>query len=117
MEWFTKVIKQYADFSGRARRQEYWMFYLFYIIFAIVIGVVEGIIGSPGIVGIIYTLALLIPSIAVGVRRLHDTGRSGWWMLLLFIPLVGALILLIFFVQEGEKEDNGYGADPKMVAA
>lgn len=117
MEWFIKVIKQYADFSGRARRQEYWMFFLFYIIFAVVIGIIEGIVGSPGVLGMVYSLGLLIPSLAVGARRLHDTGRSGWWMLLLLVPLIGGLILLIFFVQEGEAEENSYGADPKLTVA
>lgn len=113
MEWYLSVLKNYAGFSGRARRQEYWMFLLFNMIIAFVLGFIEGIFGSPGIIGMLYSLAVLIPSIAVSMRRLHDTGRSGWWMLIGFIPVLGAIVLLIFFVQDSMQGENQYGPSPK----
>ena len=118
MEWMLMPLRRYADFSGRSRRKEYWMFVLGWIIGFIVLMLVEGMLGLSGSLGLygpltaLFALAILIPSIAVGVRRLHDTGRSGWWMLIGLIPLVG-LILLIFFVTEGTKGPNAYGPDPK----
>ena len=114
MEWYLAVLKQYAVFSGRARRKEYWMFCLFNLIIAIVLAVIEGVVGSPGIVGMIYSLAVLVPSIAVGIRRLHDTGRTGWWLLIALIPLIGAIVLIIFTVQDSDEGDNAYGPNPKL---
>lgn len=113
MEWYLAVLKNYAGFSGRARRKEYWMFLLFNMIIALVLGFIEGLFGSPGILGSIYSLAVLVPSIAVSMRRLHDTGRSGWWMLIGFVPLIGAAVLLIFFVQDSMQGSNQYGPSPK----
>ncbi|MFA7555181.1 MAG: DUF805 domain-containing protein [Spongiibacteraceae bacterium] len=118
MNWYLEVLKKYATFSGRARRKEYWFFALFNIIISIILGVIDGVTGSfdpatgVGVLGIIYSLAILIPSIAVAVRRLHDIGRSGWWLLIAFIPLIGAIVLLIFAVQDS-KADNEYGPNPK----
>ncbi len=112
MEWYLKVMKQYADFEGRARRKEYWMFVLFNMIFAFGVGIIDGLMGSMILSGI-YMLAIIIPSIAVGVRRLHDVGKSGWMMLVAFIPLIGGIWLLILFVTDGEPGDNLYGANPK----
>ncbi|SFC58648.1 DUF805 domain-containing protein [Pseudoalteromonas denitrificans] len=117
MEWYLDVLKKYAEFSGRARRKEYWMFMLFNFIVAFVIGFVEGIIGSGGIVGGLYSLAVLLPGIAVSVRRLHDTDRSGWWLLIGLVPIVGALVLLFFMVQEGKETENDFGSNPKLVTA
>ncbi len=77
MSWYLEVLKKYAVFDGRARRREYWMFFLFNVIIAFVLGFVEGIIGGPGVLGLLYSLAVLVPGIAVSMRRLHDTGRSG----------------------------------------
>ncbi len=114
MEWYLAVLKQYAVFTGRARRKEYWMFCLFNIIIAVVLAIIEGVVGSPGIVGMIYSLAVLVPSIAVGIRRLHDTGRTGWWLLIALIPLIGAIVLLIFTVQDSNEGDNAYGPNPKL---
>ncbi len=119
MEWATLPLKKYADFTGRSRRKEYWMFFLLVMVVAIVLSVVEGLLGLGGMVGGIYgpittlfLLATLIPSISVGIRRLHDTDRSGWWILLAFVPLVG-IVLLVFFVLEGTRGPNQYGPDPK----
>lgn len=123
MEWFLKVVRDnYANFNGRARRKEYWMFFLINMIISMtlyglaIIGTLSEIrilstIGF-GLYGL-YTLAMLIPSLAVGIRRLHDTGRSGWWLLIGFVPLIGAIVMLIFTVQEGDPCPNEYGEDPK----
>jgi len=117
MNWYLEVLKKYAVFGGRARRKEYWMFFLFNIIIAFVLGFVEGLAGGPGIVGMLYSLAVLIPGIAVSVRRLHDTGRSGWWLLIGLVPLIGAIVLLVFMVQDSNPGENQYGANPKTETA
>ena len=109
MNWYLEVLKNYAIFSGRARRKEYWMFFLFNLIFAFVVGFIGGLIKMP-ILGTLYTLAVLLPGIAVGIRRMHDTDHSGWWLLL---PIVN----LVFAVQEGTRGDNRFGLDPKVGTA
>jgi uncharacterized membrane protein YhaH (DUF805 family) len=106
MSWYLEVLKQYAVFGGRARRKEYWMFILFNVIIAFLLGFVEALFGGPGIIANIYSLAVIIPSIAVGIRRMHDTDHSGWWILL---PIVN----LVFAVTEGTRIDNRFGSDPK----
>ena len=108
MKYYLAVLKKYAVFSGRARRSEYWIFFLFNIIAAFVLGFIGGIIGDKGALGSIYQLAILIPSIAVGIRRMHDTNHSGWWILL---PIVN----FIFAVTEGDRSENRFGPDPKAV--
>lgn len=114
----TCLTEKYAGFSGRARRSEYWYFFLFTIIVGIVAGIIDGILGTQGkvgtlgLVGAITSLALLVPGIAVGIRRLHDTGRSGLWLLIGLIPLVGPIVLIVFFVQDSHA-DNQYGPNPK----
>lgn len=118
MHWYLEVLRKYAVFSGRARRQEYWMFFLINLVISFALGFVGGMIGlgadtGLSILTIIYTVVVLVPSLAVGVRRLHDTGRSGWWLLIALIPLLGALILLFFMVQDSEPRDNQYGPNPK----
>ncbi len=118
MNWYLKVLKNYVGFSGRARRKEYWMFVLFSIIVSLVLGLIDGVLGTAtwnqiGLLGGIYTLAVLTPSIAVGVRRLHDIDKSGWWMLIVFIPLIGAIVLLVWAVMEGTRGSNRFGSDPK----
>ena len=117
MEWYLAVLRNYAGFSGRARRTEYWMFVLFNIVIAIVLSILDALVLGSGILGTLYSLAVLIPSIAVGVRRLHDTGRVGWWLLIGLVPVVGFIVLLIFFVQDSQTGDNEYGANPKEEAA
>lgn len=122
MNWYLAVLKKYAVFSGRARRSEYWFFVLFNVIIGFVLGFIDGIfgLGNPeagvGVLGTIYSLAVLIPSIAVGVRRLHDTDRSGWWLLIGLIPLIGAIVLIVFFVMDSTPGDNRFGPNPKAVA-
>ena len=122
MNWFLSALKKYAVFSGRAQRAEYWYFILFYILIFIGLSFIDGMTGSfsaeagIGLLGGLYSLALLIPSLAVGVRRLHDTGRTGWWLLIGLIPLIGAIVLLVFFVQDSAPGENAYGANPKAAA-
>jgi len=117
MNWYLDVLKKYAVFSGRARRKEYWMFFLFNLIIVIAIGIVESIIGSAGVIGMLYSLAVLLPGIAVSIRRLHDTGRTGWWMLVGLVPVIGAIVLIIFMVQDSKPGPNPYGANPKGIGA
>lgn len=110
------VTKNYANFSARAPRSEYWLFTLFYIILSIVIGVVDGVLGMSfggyGILTIAFSLGLLIPSLAVAVRRLHDTDRSGWWVLITLIPLIGAIVFIVFACLPGTPGDNRFGPNP-----
>jgi uncharacterized membrane protein YhaH (DUF805 family) len=119
MQWYLKVLRQYADFNGRARRTEYWMFVLISTVIGIVLAVLDNVLGltfmqgSTGVLGLLYSLAVLVPSLAVGARRLHDTGRSGWLLLIMLIPLVGAIVLIVFLATAGNVGSNSYGPDPK----
>lgn len=125
MKWYIKVLKQYADFSGRARRKEYWMFFLINFLISFAIGFVSGFIAGINpestmasatiILPLAYSLAVFIPSIAVGVRRLHDTNRSGWWLLISLVPIIGFIVLIVFFVQDSQLGANQYGENPKGV--
>ena len=99
-------------FDGRARRKEYWFFILFNVIIALVLGFIDGLIGIQILSGI-YFLAVLIPGIAVAIRRLHDTDRSRWWLLIAFVPLIGAIIVLVLMVLEGTPGGNKYGPNPR----
>ena len=120
MNWYLKCLKQYADFSGRARRKEYWMYVLFYMIIAIVVHVIDVMLGwvtlefEMGVLGGLYSLCMFIPGLAVSVRRLHDIGKSGWNFSFILIPLAGAVVLLIWFCKEGERRGNAWGLDPKI---
>lgn len=114
MSWYLAVLKKYAVLSGRARRKEYWIFFLFNLIIVVVLGLVEGLLGigagsDRSILASIYQLAILIPAIAVGVRRMQDTDHSGWWLL---FPIVN----LVFACTEGTRGDNRFGSDPKAGA-
>lgn len=111
MNWYLHVLKNYATFDGRATRSEYWYFILFNIIISIVLSIIDEI-ATGGVLGIIYCLAVLIPFIAVATRRLHDINKSGWWQLIGLIPLIGAIVLLVFFCTDS-KENNLYGLNPK----
>ncbi len=113
MNWYLDVLKKYATFGGRARRKEYWMFFLFNLIIAVVLAVVDAVMGSAGVIGLLYSLAVLLPGLAVTVRRLHDTGRSGWWVLIAFLPIIGAIVLLVFMVLDSYPSNNEYGPNPK----
>ncbi len=119
MNWYLKVLKKYANFNGRARRTEYWMFFLFNIIFSVTAIFLDNIfdLARPqtvyGTIYLGYFLAVLIPSIAVVVRRLHDIGKSGFWIFVFLIPLIGGIWLFVMLVTEGKAGKNNYGPDPK----
>ncbi|MFD2445295.1 DUF805 domain-containing protein [Bacillus sp. CGMCC 1.16607] len=113
MHWYLKVLKNYVGFSGRARRMEYWMFVLFNLIISFILGFLEGMLDWPPLLSGLYSLAVLLPSLAVGVRRLHDTGRSGWWLLISLIPFVGWIIIIIFMFLDSDPGANEYGPNPK----
>ena len=117
MNWYFEVLKKYAVFSGRARRKEYWMFFLFNIIIIFVLSFIEGIAGrDESVLALLYILAILLPNLAVTVRRLHDTGKSAWWLLLGIVPLIG-LVLLVFMAQDSQAGGNQYGPNPKDTPA
>jgi uncharacterized membrane protein YhaH (DUF805 family) len=127
MNWYLQVLKNYAEFSGRARRKEYWMFVLFNLIFIITAGVLDNILGTTfkmdagygtqampyGWLYMLYALFVVIPSLAVAIRRLHDVGKSGWMILVALIPLIGAIWLIVLYCTAGDTGDNKYGPDPK----
>jgi uncharacterized membrane protein YhaH (DUF805 family) len=119
MHWYLLVLKKYTLFTGRSRRSEYWYFLLFNLIIALVLSFADSAVRKLlgfGLFYPIYALAVLVPSIAVSIRRLHDTDRSGWWLLLAFVPLVG-LVLIWFMAEEGNAGTNRYGQDPRLVIA
>tara|TARA_B110000503_G_C7041726_1_gene368503 strand:- start:598 stop:969 length:372 start_codon:yes stop_codon:yes gene_type:complete len=119
MNWYLKVLKQYADFNGRARRKEYWMFVLFNTLFSILAMIFDNVFGIAiegigyGPIYLLYVLAMMIPSLAVAVRRLHDVGKSGWMILISLIPIIGGIWLLVLFVTDGNPGENEHGANPK----
>ncbi|MDD5461536.1 MAG: DUF805 domain-containing protein [Methylococcales bacterium] len=119
MDWYLEALKKYAVFEGRARRKEYWFFILFNVLISMALGFVDRFIGNVnpetgiGVLSGIYTLGVMIPGIAVSVRRLHDTGRSGWWLLITFLPIIGAIIFFYFMVLDSDTESNEYGPSPK----
>ena len=108
MEWYLKVVRDnYANFSGRARRKEYWMFVLFNIIISMVLGFIFPMLQ------VVYSLAVLIPGFAVAVRRMHDVGKSGWFFLVGFIPIIGSIWIIFLMCKDSDSSDNAYGACPK----
>jgi uncharacterized membrane protein YhaH (DUF805 family) len=121
MNYYIGVLKKYTVFAGRAGRAEYWYFVLFNLIIYIVLGIIDQAIAGPsemgqpsgGILTGLYSLAVLLPSLAVGVRRLHDTNRTGWWLLISFVPIIGFIVLLVFMVQDSQPGANQYGPNPK----
>ena len=125
MNYWLAALEKYAVFSGRARRSEYWYFVLFNAIFGISWAIMAGFFGALGganhltieILAELFTLVTLLPAIAVAVRRLHDTGRSGWWCLLQLVPVVGTIVVLVFLVEDGQPGENLYGPNPKTLFA
>ena len=119
MNGYTTVMRRYFEVSGRSNRYEFWMFVLIYFIIAIVATVIDvGVLGhrfgeSPGIVSSIVTLVHFVPSITVGIRRLHDTDRSGWWILFVFVPLIGFIWLIVLYCFEGTLGNNRFGPRPE----
>ncbi|ARS25702.1 DUF805 domain-containing protein [Sphingomonas sp. KC8] len=134
MEWMLLPLRRYVQFSGRSRRKEYWMFALFLLIVYIIAMALDSMLGfgtttryadvsetgaaagfnsTGGIITMLTMLAMFLPSLAVGIRRLHDTDRSGWWLLIGLIPLIGTIVLLVFYCTDGTKGPNRFGPDPK----
>ena len=126
MNWYVKVLKQYADFKGRARRKEYWMFFLIHLLILIglsflLVFISGGLVdnGEPSSLGLViiggYFLATIVPTLAVTIRRLHDTDKSGWWYLITLVPYIGSFIILIFTCMESYHGTNKWGENPKGV--
>ena len=117
---FTEAIKSgfanYANFSGRARRSAYWYWTLFAVLASIAANIIDAVLGSAPLFSAVVGLGLLLPGLAVSVRRLHDTNRSGWWILIALIPLIGFIVLIVFYVQDSEPTENRFGPPPKAVA-
>ena len=118
MKWYLAALKNYAVFNGRAGRSEYWLFYLFNILILIAFIVLDNLIGTShheggiGWLSGFYLLFVLLPSLAVTVRRLHDTDRAGWWCLVFLIPVIGLLVWLFMMIDEGTRGENRYGSNP-----
>jgi uncharacterized membrane protein YhaH (DUF805 family) len=120
MNWVFAAIKKYTVFQGRARRSEFWFFFLFVMVGVFVLAIIDNLIGIAsqstgiGLFSVLFLLSMLLPSIAAQIRRLHDTGRSGWWSLVNVIPYVGSIILLVLLALPGEEGANKWGENPKM---
>lgn len=119
MNWYLGVLKKYVVFEGRARRKEYWFFVLFNVLISMGLAIIDRLTGTVdpetglGALSGLYALGVMLPGMAVSVRRLHDTGRCGWWLLITLIPVLGAIIFLYFLVLDGDAESNEYGPSPK----
>lgn len=118
MKWFIDAFKKAFNFSDRSRRTEYWMFTLVAIIISIALTIIDAVVGlelaeGVGILSTLFSLLIIIPGLSLTVRRLHDIGKSGWWVLITLIPLIGAIILLVFTVKDSEPSSNEYGMNPK----
>lgn len=120
MNYYINALKKYAVFNGRARRKEYWYFSLFYVLIMILLGIIDVVLGTvhvesgSGLLSSIFILAMLIPGLAVAIRRLHDTDHSGWWILINLIPLIGLIVFLYFMVCGGDAGENQYGPSPLL---
>lgn len=118
MEWYLEVLRKYATFSGRAARREFWFFQLWNLVASIALFIVDALLGTDtpelayGLLGTLYGLGVLVPSLAVGARRLHDIGRTGWWQLIMLIPLLGLILLIVWWATEGEGGPNRFGPEP-----
>jgi uncharacterized membrane protein YhaH (DUF805 family) len=118
MEQYLDGLRNYATFTGRATRKQFWMFVLVSVIISVVLNILQAVLGSwVGVLSLIYGLAVLVPSIAISVRRLHDTDRSGWWLLIALVPFVGAIVLIVFYCMEGTAGANQYGMDGRGASA
>ncbi len=119
MNWYLEALKKYAVFDGRASRKEYWFFVLFNVLISMALAFIDRLTGNIdpetgiGILGGLYAIGVMIPGMAVSVRRLHDTDRSGWWLLITFVPVIGAIVFFYFMVLDSSLESNEYGPSPK----
>ncbi|MDP2991136.1 MAG: DUF805 domain-containing protein [Kiritimatiellota bacterium] len=122
MNWYLAALKKYAEFSGRARRKEYWMFVLFNLIFSIVLSLLDQLFGTVskdiglGVCSGLYALAVLLPGLALSVRRLHDIGKRGWWLLIALIPHFGGIWLIVLLATASQQNTNQWGLNPKAGA-
>ena len=122
MNWYLDALKKYAVFNGRSHRKAYWLFVLFNMLIAIGLAIVDSMAGTFdqetgfGLFGALYALAVFLPGLAITVRRLHDTSRSGWWALLVLIPVLGVLVLIVFMVLDSHPGTNEYGPNPKGIS-
>lgn len=123
MSWFLLALRKYATFEGRSRRSEYWYFVLFCLLIVGVLGLLDALFGTYlqapqvrriGLLSGLFSLAMLVPTLAVSCRRLHDTGRSGWWLLIACIPVIGAMVLILFLARDSEHAVNEHGGNPKL---
>ena len=115
MHWYIDVIRRYTDFDGRADRPEFWWFGLINLIISLLVwGIGVGAFGflTGELLAVLYGLSTLLPVLGVDIRRLHDTNRSGWWMLIALIPIIGGIILIVFFASAGTQESNRFGPQP-----
>jgi uncharacterized membrane protein YhaH (DUF805 family) len=123
LNWYLGVLKKYAVFTGRARRKEYWFFVLFHVLIFLLFVMIDGLTGTLneatgfGLTSSLYSLAVLIPGIAVLVRRLHDIDRSGWWVLIGLVPFVGGIVLLVLAALDSTPGENRFGPNPKLEQA
>lgn len=123
MNYYIECLKKYAVFDGRSQRAAYWYFFLFNLIVSVVLGFIDTFMGLAdpttgyGPISGLYTLAVFVPGVAVTARRLHDIDRSGWWMLIIFVPIIGFLVLLYWTVKDSDAGENQYGPNPKNMAA
>jgi uncharacterized membrane protein YhaH (DUF805 family) len=117
MQWYLGVWRNYVGFDGRASRTEYWMFTLFNAIAVVVLMLLGALMRINSVLILVYELAIIVPSLAVQFRRLHDTGRSGWWMLITLVPFAGAIVLLVFFLLPSDPGMNRFGAEPAIARA
>ena len=116
MQWYLEALRKYAEFDGRAHRTAFWMFTLVNVIISVILTIVDAVLGTGGdyggVLSGLYGLAMIVPSLAVGARRLHDIGRTGWWQLLALIPLIGIIVLIVWWATEGGKTPNEWGGAP-----
>ncbi|MED4455602.1 DUF805 domain-containing protein [Metabacillus fastidiosus] len=114
MKWYLKAFQKYAIFQGRARRKEYWMFFLIHYIILLALIIIQEV-ADISFLFVVYFLATILPTLALSVRRLHDIGRSGWWILIYYIPF-GTIVLLVFACLDSQEGDNQYGLNAKVPA-
>jgi len=112
MDYFLDAYRQFANFQGRVSRKQYWMFYLFYVIAYLFFAIIDGLLRTDGLFMALFALVSLLPNIAIVTRRLHDIDKSGWWQLLIFVPVIGTIVLLVFLVMKGTEGENRFGSVP-----
>jgi uncharacterized membrane protein YhaH (DUF805 family) len=115
MFWYLSVLFKYAVFDGRSHREEYWTFVLFDLIIILVLIVLSFVVAPFRVIFVLYMLAVVVPGIAVAIRRLHDIGRSGWWLLISLIPIIGWIVVIVYMAQDSQPGTNQYGPNPKGI--